>query len=143
MDKILTSVKVMANKKKINVGWASEKIQKAYSSKGMKELYPLIRWVFGPQSSAVVLLKSKDRLFLFKDHNDNMKYWSEHFRFFTIHQLLMNLSSIIYLKRCYPWNNIEEINIGKAPGHDCIPIEILLHGGVQIATEIHNLTSNV
>ena len=38
---------------------------------------------------------------------------------------------------------IKQINTGKAPGLDGIPIEVLLHGGGKLAAEIHCLISDV
>ena len=46
----------------------SDKIQKAQNYKNMKELYHLIKQVFGLHSTFVVPLKSKEEFILFKDH---------------------------------------------------------------------------
>ncbi|CAI9715965.1 Hypothetical predicted protein [Octopus vulgaris] len=77
-DKITTLKKDTTDE---NKWWSdiSEKIQKAYNNKDLISVYHLIGQVFGPRSSFVVPLKSKDSCFLFKDHEGIMKRWTEHF----------------------------------------------------------------
>ncbi|XP_029639729.1 uncharacterized protein LOC115214835 [Octopus sinensis] len=38
---------------------------------------------------------------------------------------------------------IKELNTGKVPGLDGIPVEILLHGSNRLAVEIHHLISDI
>ena len=80
-----------------------------------------------------------------------MKRWTK--ISFTIHPLLMELSSIMCLKRIILmrwWSTvvevqktIQEINTEKAPVLDAIPLEIIFHGCVKLAAEMHHLISDV
>jgi hypothetical protein len=65
----------------------SKETQKAYDSKDSKALYHLIRQLFGPQSSSVVPLKSKDGSTIHKDPEGIMKRWTEHFTDFFLQSL--------------------------------------------------------
>ena len=134
----------------------SNEIQNAYNSKDSKALYQLIRQAFGPQSSSVVPMKSKDGSILHKDPEDIMKRWTEHFTDLFYNpsdindDIINNLPQmdIIHEMMDHPsleeiQKTIKEINTGKAPGLDGIPIELLLHGGDELAAEIHHLISDV
>ena len=132
----------------------SKEIQHAYNRKDSKELYHLIKQVFGPQSSVVVPMRSKDGTKLFKDPNSIMERWTEHFTdlFYNpsnvneeiINNLdqmdiipeMMELPSLDEIRK-----TISEINTGKAPV--CIPVEILVHGGETIVAEVYEMICDV
>ena len=134
----------------------SNDIQNAYDRKDSKALYHLINQVFGPQSSSLVPLKSKDCSILCKDSESIMKRWVEHFSdlFYNPSDInrdiienlpqkdiileLMDLPSLEEIHK-----TIREINTGKAPGLDGIPVEILIHGGNKLTVEIHRLITDV
>ena len=52
---------------------------KTYNCKDMKDLYFLLRQIFSPQTSSVILLKSLDKPSYFKYNLDIMKPLIEHF----------------------------------------------------------------
>ncbi|CAI9730335.1 Hypothetical predicted protein [Octopus vulgaris] len=119
----------------------SEKIPRAYICKDLKTVYHLIGQVLGLQYSFVIPLKSKDSCFLFKDHEGIMKRWTEYFTdlFYNPSVIDKNVFSnlpeknIIYEMMEHPTldeikKTIKELNTGKAPGIDGIPVEIFLLG---------------
>jgi hypothetical protein len=134
----------------------SKQIQEAYNSKDSKALYHLIREAFGPQSSSLVPLKSKDGSLIYKDPEGIMKRWTEHFTDLFYNPSVINENvinnlpqkDIILEMMDHPsieeiQKTIKQINTGKAPGFDGIPIEVLLHGGDKLAAEVHRLISDV
>ena len=141
-----------------NQWWStiSTNIQKAYNRKDSKTLYQLISKAFGPQSSSVVPVKSRDGSTLHKDPESIMTRWTEHFTDLFYNpsdindDIINNLpqKDIIHEMMDHPsldeiQKTIKEINTGKAPGLDGIPIEILLHGGDKLSSEIHHLISDI
>ena len=64
-----------------NEWWSniSREVQSAYDRKDTKDLYTLLRQVFGPKSSPVVPLLSKDKSTLIKDPDKILDRWREHF----------------------------------------------------------------
>ena len=127
-------------------------MQIAYDRNDSKALYSLVRQVFGPQPSTVVPLKSKDGEVLIKDNEDIMSRWTEHFTDLfdnpsVVDEDIINglpLSEIIDEMMFKPTlddikKTIKEVNTGKAPGLDGIPVEILRSGGDNIAAAIHTL----
>ena len=106
--------------------------------------------------SSVVPMKSKDGSELIKDAEGIMLRWTEHFR-----DLFHNPSTIdVTVINGLPQHDIigemmnpptldeiksaiKEVNTGKAPGLDGIPIELLRHGGEKITAEIHKLILGV
>ena len=64
-----------------NEWWSniSREVQSAYDGKDTKDLYTLLRQVFGPKSSPVVPLLSKDKSTLIKDRDKILDRWREHF----------------------------------------------------------------
>ena len=141
-----------------NQWWLSifEKTQKAYGSKDAKSLYHLIRQVFGPQSSSMVPLRSKDGSLLHMSPEGIMTRWTEHFTdlFYNpsvtydsvinslpqkdINHEIMDQPTISEIRRI-----IKEVNTGNAPGLDRIPVEALRYGGDKVAAEVHRLISDV
>ena len=57
----------------------SAEVQAASDRKDVKTMYGLLNQVFGPTSSSVVPLKSKDNTTLFKDPTQIMNRWQETF----------------------------------------------------------------
>jgi hypothetical protein len=117
-----------------NEWWSSLSfdVQNAYDRKDTKTFYKLISQAFGPQSSSVVPLKSKDGSVIIKDTDGIKNRWTEHFNEMNIPPDLEEVKA-----------TIKEINTGKAPGLDGIPVELLLHGGEQIASVIHSLILDI
>ena len=137
-----------------NEWWSniSKKVQKASDTKDAKTLYGLLRQVFGPTSSPVAPLKSKDNSSLIKDPKQIMKRWQEHFK-----DLFHNPSSVDdavldsipqleirhQLSRLPTLDEVEltvkQINTRKAPGLDGIPVELLQTGSNNILRVVHDL----
>ena len=131
-----------------NEWWSniSREVQSAYDRKDTKNLYTLLRQVFGPKSSPVAPLLSKDKSTLIKDPDKIMDRWREHFAdlFFnpsvideniinSLPQLTMDqLPSVVEVVTA-----MMKIKAGKAPV--CIPIELLQNGGECIAVALHKL----
>lgn len=116
----------------------------------------LLTQVFGSQASSVVPLKSKDDSRLINDVEAIMSRWTEHFADLfhnpsTIDETVINdlpqreiIDSMMSLPTLAEIKStIKEVNTGKAPGLDGIPVEILLHGGDKISAEIHALILDV
>ena len=85
-----------------------------------------------------------------------MKRWTEHFTDLFYNPSVINENvinnlpqkDIILEMMDHPsieeiQKTIKQINTGKAPGFDGIPIEVLLHGGDKLAAEVHRLISDV
>ena len=120
----------------------TNEIQHASNIGDTHGLYSLLRKVYGPKSSTVTPLRSKDGLSLIKDEKGILNRWKEHFND------LLNRESIIdesFLDKI-PQNEIkwilndkpslEEVNtaidqlrLGEAPGRDGIMVEMLRYGG--------------
>ena len=121
--------------------WWSEisaEIQRAYDCKDSKSLYSAIRQVFGPQPSTMVPLKSKDGSVIIKYAVGIMARWTEHFTDLfdnpsaTDESVINGLPQKEILKEMMAdptfdevKSTIEEVNTGKAPGLDGIPVELL------------------
>ena len=137
-----------------NEWWSkiSLQVQTASDAKDAKRLYGLLRQVFGPQSSSIAPLKSKDDTSLTKDPEGIMKRWKEHFTdlFFnpsvvdeTVidslpqRDLLHRMDRIPSLDEVK--SSIKQINSGKAPGLDGIPVELLKIGGENLASAVLRL----
>ena len=141
-----------------NEWWSSLSfdVQNAYDRKDTKTFYKLISQAFGPQSSSVVPLKSKDGSVIIKDTDGIKNRWTEHFRDLfhnpsdidqdvinglPQHEIINEMNIPPDLEEVKA--TIKEINTGKAPGLDGIPVELLLHGGEQIASVIHSLILDI
>ena len=129
----------------------SHDIQCAANRNDSRAMYSLIRQAFGPKSSSVAPMKSSDGKSTVKDPDGIRDRWKEHFTnlFFNpsvvdnevIDNLLQedilthmdNPPSLDEVK-----DVIKQINTGKAPGLDGIPVELLRHGGDSVASAIHN-----
>ena len=141
-----------------NKWWSeiSAEMQRAYDCKDSKALYSTIRQVFGPQPSSMIPLKSKDGHVLIKDAEGIMTRWTEHFTDLfdnpsVIDESVINglpQKDIIVEMMTDPTiddirSTIKEVNIGKAPGFDGIPVELLRFGGDNVATAVHVLILSV
>ena len=131
-------------------------IQMAHDKKDTKSLYHLLRQAYGPKSPTCVPMLSKDGSSISKSPEDIMKRWTEHFSdlFFNpsevdfeavdtlpqsdLHQSLMRDPSLDEIKSC-----LKQLNTGKAPGLDGIPVELLLHGGDNLHQAVHSLNLRV
>ena len=132
--------------------WWSEvsaEMQRAYDCKDSKALYSTIRQAFGPQPSTMVPLKSKDGSALIKDAEGIMARWTEHYTDLfdnpsTINEAVINglpQKDILAEMMTDPSvdeikSTIREVNTGKAPGLDGIPVELLRFGGDNLAVAI-------
>ena len=134
----------------------SEQIQNAFDRKDSKSFYKLLSVVFGPRASSSVPLVSKDGNHILKDADGIMKRWTEHFGelFFnpsTIDTAIVNGISqrdVFHEMMDLPdmsevHSAMQQVNTGKAPGLDGIPMEVLLCGGEKIEVEIHRLIVEV
>ena len=131
-------------------------IQLCYDKKDTKSLYNLLRQAYGPKSPTCVPMLSKDGSSIAKSPEDIMKRWTEHFSdlFFNpsevdfealdtlpqsdFHQSLLRDPSLEEIKSC-----LKQLNTGKAPGLDGIPVELLLHGGENLHQAVHLLNLRV
>ena len=144
-SRVQCEIRLMKNR------WWSEisaEIQRAYDCKDSKSLYSAIRQVFGPQPSTMVPLKSKDGSVIIKDAVGIMARRTEHFTDLfdnpsaTDESVINGLpKEILKEMMADPTfdevkSTIEEVNTGKAPGLDGIPVELLRCGGDNIATAV-------
>ena len=139
--------------------WSSEisaEMQRAYDCKDLKSLYSAIRQVFGPQSSTMVPLKSKDGSVIIKDAVGIMARWTEHFTDLfdntsaTDESVINRLPQKEILKEMMAdstfdevKSTIKEVNTGKVSGLDSIPVELLRCGGDNIATAAYTFIIGV
>ena len=139
--------------------WWSEisaEIQIAYDCKDSMSLYSAIRQVFGPQPSTMVPLKSRDGSVIIKDAVGIMARWTEHFTDLfdnpsaTDESVINGLPQKEILTEMMTGptfdevkSTIEEVNTGKAPGLDGIPVELWRCGGDNIATEVYTFILGV
>ena len=134
----------------------SNDIQAAYNRKDAKVLYHLIRQVFGPQSSSVVPMKSKGGNCLHKDPDSIMQRWTEHFTelFYNPSDINEDVINNLDQQDIIPEMMVSpsldevrktsrEINTGRAPWLDGIPVEVLIHGGHKLDVEVHRLISDI
>ena len=119
----------------------SAEIQKAYDCKDSKSLYSTIRKVFGPQPSTMVPLKSKDGSVLIKYPVGIMARWTELFTDLfdnpsaTDESVINGLLTEMMTDPTFDEMKytIKEVNTGKAPGLDGIPVELLHCGRGNVA----------
>lgn len=119
-------------------------------------MYGLLRKAFGPQSTSVTPLKSKDGTNLLRYSKNILQHWTEHFSDLFDNPSVVDLNIInnlpqfdvvfeIAIPLAYEETRktIQEVNTGKAAGLDGIPVEVLLHGGTKMARRTHHLISDV
>ena len=132
--------------------WWSEisaEIQRVYDCRYSKSLYSTIRQVFGLQPSTMVPLKSKDGSVFIKDAVAIMTRWTDHFTDLfdnpsatdeSVINLLPQKEILTEMMTDPTFDEVkstnEEVNTGKAPGLDGIPVELLCYGGDNIATAV-------
>ena len=134
---------------------ASE-IELAHNRNDTKSVFSLLRQAYGPKSPSSVPLLSKDESSTAKTSEDILLRWKEHFSdlFFNpsvvdldavnslpqseIHHSLMRQPSAEEIQTC-----LKQLNTGKAPGLDGIPVELLLHGGDNLQRALNQLILNV
>ena len=137
-----------------NEWWSkiSQEVQSAYDRHDSKMLYHLLRQAFGPRSSPVVPMKSLDGSTSIKDPEGILKRWSEHFSNLFFNPSDVDNDVIDSLPQSELFDEmaarptldevkkaIKEVNTGKAPGLDGIPVELLRFGGENVASAIWNL----
>ena len=138
-----------------NEWWSniSEEIQSVYDRKDSKTMYSLLPKAFGPHSSNVVSLRSKDGASLLKEPSRYSSVLARtHFKSFFLNPSEVNFSvidslpqyDITHLMNLTPTIDevriaLKQINSGKAPGLDGIPVELLQHGGENILSSIHSM----
>ena len=137
-----------------NKWWSevSAEMQRAYDCNDSKALYRTITQAFGPQSSTMAPLKSKDGSSLIKDAEGIMVRWTQHYTDLfdnpsTVDEAVINglpQEDILVEMMTDPdadeiKSTIKAVNTGKAPGLDGIPVELLHYGGDNLAIAIHTI----
>ena len=137
-----------------NKWWSevSAEMQRAYDCNDSKALYRTITQAFGPQSSTMAPLKSKDGSSLIKDAEGIIVRWTQHYTDLfdnpsTVDEAVINglpQEDILVEMMTDPdadeiKSTIKAVNTGKAPGLDGIPVELLRYGGDNLAIAIHTI----
>lgn len=117
-----------------------------------KILYCFLGWVFSPNTSPILPLKSLKAKTTIKDFEDIMSWWTEHFTNLCLNSstvddtVIDNLPQNEFLNQMsiLPTHQevklaIKQINIGKAPGLDGIPVELLHFDGETVLLQVFNL----
>ena len=117
-------------------------IENASNAGDMHHLYSLIRKVYGPRSSTVNPIRSKDGSHLIKDQKGILGRWKEHFNDLLNRESIIDPTFIDKIpQKDIKWvlNNrpslvevneaIDSLKLGKAPGKDGITAEMLKYGG--------------
>ena len=153
---VCVSVSVIRQMK--NNWWSkiSAEMQNAYNRKDSKSLYKLVRQVFAPERSTVAPMRSKDGRVLIKDAEGTLARWTEHFKDLFLNPLEvdeavingLSQSEIIAEMMANPTleeikKTIKQVNTGKAPGLDGIPVELLRFGGDELAAAIQSVILRV
>ena len=120
--------------------------------KEIKQFYSLLREVFGPPTSPVAPLKSKDKTVIIKDPVSILQRWQEHFTDLFDNPSVVDENVIESLPQCdiilrmdrLPTLDevklaIKQINSGKAPGLDGLPVELLKVGSEKVTKAILDL----
>ena len=107
-----------------------------------KTFFKLSKKAFGPKSSSVSPLFSKDKSTLYKDSSDILKRWTEHFSELFYNPSVVNKEVIenlhqndIILEMSVPpsreeiFKAISEVNTGKTPGFDGVLCRCIITWG--------------
>ena len=160
-DAALRKTKAEAQKRlrDIQNAWWEEKaqaLQSASDARDSKTMYQLLKEVYGPQQSSFAPLKSKDGKKIFRTPKEIQERWREHYS-----ELLNRHSevdeSILELIQQFPVKDfldvapdqeevnkaIAQINNGKSPGMDGIPVEVLKYGGDRLREMVFEVISHV
>ena len=134
----------------------ADEMQKASNSNNIKLFYSLLREVYGPSSSQITPLRSKDGEGLVRDPVDILKRWQEHFdellnRPSTVDKEFLDSIPNSAIKDCLAEPpsfeevklSVKKLNAGKSPGMDGIHAELIKHGGENILRKLHNLILDV
>lgn len=134
----------------------SEEIQLAYNTKNLKSFYSLIRQAYGPRSSLITPMKTKDGSAILTTAHEVRDRWMEHFRELFFNPSTVNFAAVdsipqrelqVILDEEPTFHEvvtcIKQINTGKAPGWDGIPVELLVSGGPNVHYGIHNVFLSV
>ena len=120
----------------MRISRVSESIQ--HNVKVIKEWYSLIRQVFGPQSTSVVLFKLMAEPSLWWHQGSQktlLRFLSQYFSYLWIcHPYFASKGYYQWdagLLHCCRGRKNKVMNTEKTPGLDGIPIAIFLHGGVE------------
>ena len=116
----------------------SFEIQKAFNKKDLKLFYSLMRTVFGPLTSSIAPLRSKDNITLIKEPEKILQRWQQHFTDLFNNPSVVSadvLQSLPQQETKYEMDHlptftefemaIKQINSGRAPGLDGLPVELL------------------
>ena len=135
-----------------NSWWSdlSAEIQSDFDRKDSKAFFTKIKKAYGPQPPSVVPLKSKDGSVLIKDVEGIVSRWQEHFTDLFDNpseideEVINNLTQYPEIEEMMLEPTFDElkssemrINTGKAPGLDGIPIELIIHGGENVSSQVH------
>lgn len=130
----------------------AQQIQTFADSQDAKAFHAAINEVYGPTSSGIAPIRSKDGSKLLTKKKEISDRWKEHF-----HELLNCPSSVdesaieqleqlpimheLDIEPCLDevQQAIKQTRTGKAPGVDGIPAEVYRHGGIQIAKQLLKL----
>ena len=157
LEKKLRQVKsnLQRELRKVKNAWwkgISSEIQVAFDAKNSKALYGLLRQVFGSSTSFVSPLKSKDQVTILKDSEKILCRWQEHFCSLFDNPSVVNFNVVRALSQRVLHTSMDDppsheevlsaifqINYGKAPGLDGIPIELLQVGSPNVLLAVSDL----
>ena len=127
-------------------------IETARNNNDTRLVHSLIRQAYGPNSPTSVPMLSKDGLTTSKTSEDILLRWTEHFTDLflnpsvvdfdalnslpqhDLHPSLLREPTAEEIQAC-----LKQLNTGKAPGLDGIPVELLLHGGENLLNALKHL----
>ena len=130
----------------------SVEVQSVFGQQHSKRFYGLLRQVFGPPSSYVVPVKSKDGSTIINDPEGITGRWKEHFTDLYFNPSVVNDAAVDSIPQsvlieeldAVPIGeetdlSIKQINAGKALGLDGIPVELLQKGGEKVKSIVYAL----
>ena len=123
----------------------TNEIENASNAGETHALYSLLRKMYGPRSSTVTPVRSKDGSYLIKDQKGILGRWKEHFNDLLNCESLIDQSFIDKIsQKDIKWilndrpafdevkEAIDKLKLGKAPGKDGIAPEMLKYGGEAV-----------
>ena len=141
-----------------NKWWSdlSKDIQLAHNQKDTKRFYSLLRQAYGPKSSSLTPLLSKDGETLHKSPDEILDRWYEHFRDLFHNPSVVDTAAIDTLPQQPLHSELDDeptleevvkcimsVNTNKAPGLDGVPVELLRHGGPNVHLAVHSIILSV
>ena len=130
----------------------SAEVQNASAQQDSNRLYGLLRQFFGPPSASVVPDKSKGGSTITKDSDGIMRRWKEHFTDLFFNPSVIDVTAVDSIPQrgfiekldAVPMRgeidlSIKQINAGKVPGLDGIPVDLLQKGGEKVKSIVYIL----